>query len=180
MNMFQTIEYLKEGNERQRKAYSAIHSLGIMNELEDYTPVLCGTLPIGIDIEGSDLDIILEVNDFSQFKRKVEVLYRDMQEFRIKRLEIRGLPVLKTNFMYAGFEFELFAQPQPVQEQYAYIHMLIEYLLMKKSPQLREEVLVLKKQGYKTEPAFCKALGLEGDPYKVLIEYGEKILRRTK
>ena len=179
MIMFQTIEYLKRGNERQRKAYSAIHTIGIMKELEDYTPVLCGTIPIGIDIEGSDLDIILEVNDFLQFKEKVEALYQDKQEYRIKQTEIRGLPVIKANFMFDGFEFELFGQPQPVFEQYAYIHMLIEYHLMKETPLLREKVITLKQQGYKTEPAFCKALGLEGDPYELLIEYGEKMIRRT-
>ncbi len=179
--MFQTIEYLKFGNERQRKAYSAIHYLGIMKELGDYTPVLCGTLPIGIDIEGSDLDIILEVNDFNQFKERVEYLYKDKQEFRIKQTIIRNVPVIKANFMFGGFEFELFGQPQPVYEQYAYIHMLIEYHLMMETPQLREKVIALKQQGYKTEPAFCKALGLEGDPYETLIESGEKLklLRRT-
>lgn len=179
MIMFQTIEYLKDGNEKQQKAYSAIHSLGIMKELEDFTPILCGTIPIGIDIEGSDLDIILEVNDFSQFKEKVEALYQNERGFRIKQTEIRGLPVLKANFIFDGFEFELFGQPQPVVEQYAYIHMLIEYHLMKEIPQLREKVLALKQQGYKTEPAFCIALGLDGDPYETLIEYGRKLLRRT-
>ncbi|WP_429663416.1 DUF4269 domain-containing protein [Bacillus gobiensis] len=32
---------------------------------------MCGTLPIGIDIEGSDLDIIMEVNDFNRFENRV-------------------------------------------------------------------------------------------------------------
>ncbi len=174
--MFQTIDYLKNGNERQQKAYLAIRSLGIMNDLEEFTPLLCGTIPIGIDIEGSDLDIILEVHDFTSFKEKVEALYQDKQEFKIKQTEIRGLPVLMTNFMFDGIEFELFGQPQPVLEQYAYIHMLIEYQLMKETPQLRDKVIALKQGGYKTEPAFCKALGLEGDPYEALIKFGEKLL----
>jgi len=177
--MFQTIEYLKNGNERQLNAYSAINTLGIMEDFEEYSPVLCGTIPLGIDIEGSDLDIIFEVNDFTQFKGKIESLYQDMQDFRIKQTKIRNFPVLKANFMFGGFEFELFGQPQPVNEQFAYIHMLIEYHLMKETPQLREKVIVLKQQGYKTEPAFCKALGLEGDPYESLIDYGAKLLRRT-
>ncbi|MGG3641623.1 DUF4269 domain-containing protein [Bacillus gobiensis] len=28
-------------------------------------------MPIGIDIEGSDLDIIMEVNDFNRFENRV-------------------------------------------------------------------------------------------------------------
>ncbi|MFO1444036.1 DUF4269 domain-containing protein [Bacillus sp. Bva_UNVM-123] len=172
--MFQTIEYLNGGNERQQKAYSVIKTLGVMKDLADFQPVLCGTIPIGIDVEGSDLDIIFEVNDFPPFRAKVESLYHDKQDFRIKETKIRNLPVLKANFMFGDFEFELFAQPQPVFKQYAYIHMLIEYHLMKEIPQLREKVIGLKQQGYKTEPAFCIALGLEGDPYEKLIEFARK------
>ena len=38
---------------------------------------------------------------------------------------------------------------------------------------MKEEIVSLKKQGYKTEPAFCKVLGLKGDPYHSLIQYGK-------
>ncbi|QED48922.1 DUF4269 domain-containing protein [Cytobacillus dafuensis] len=170
--MFRTIEYLNVGNERQRNAYKVISTLGIMKDLEDFTPLLCGTIPIEIDIGGSDLDIILEVHHFNQFGKKVESLYGDKSEFRSKQTNIRNSPVIKVNFMFEGFEFELFGQPKPVLKQNAFLHMLIEYRLMQESPQLKEEVLTLKHQGYKTEPAFCKILGLQGDPYERLLEYG--------
>lgn len=170
--MFHTIEYLKFGNMKQKKAYKAIRTLGIMEELIDYTPVLCGTIPIEIDIESSDLDIILEVNDFKQFGKKVESLYKDNLDFRLKQTNITNSQVIKANFMFDGFEFELFGQPQPVFTQYAYLHMIIEYQLMQEYPLLKETVIELKQQGYKTELAFCEALGLEGDPYEKLLEIG--------
>ncbi len=41
-----------------------------------------------------------------------------------------------------------------------------------KSKAFRQEIIALKKQGYKTEPAFAMALGLKGDPYyKELLNY---------
>ncbi|MNO76159.1 hypothetical protein D3C76_672280 [compost metagenome] len=40
----------------------------------------------------------------------------------------------------------------------------------------RERIILLKTSGWKTEPAFAKALGLEGDPYEALLEL-EKLPR---
>lgn len=50
--------------------------------------------------------------------------------------------------------------------------MVIEYFLIKNVNGLKEKVIKLKKQGYKTEPAFAYLLKLSGDPYESLIEYG--------
>lgn len=87
--MFDTINYLASGNDKQKLAYEAITNLGIMDSLAEYHPVLCGTIPIGIDIAGSDLDIIMEVSDFKRFTEKAEMLYGQEENFKIKRLFIR-------------------------------------------------------------------------------------------
>ncbi|WP_246943606.1 DUF4269 domain-containing protein [Bacillus pinisoli] len=173
--MFDHIDYLQFGNSKQKSAYNAIRSLGIIDHLSEYHPILCGTLPIEIDIDGSDLDLIFEVYQFSGFEEKVKTLYGDMENFMIKRTLIREVPVVKANFIFEGFEFELFGQPKPVKEQYAYLHMIIEYSLLKQFPHLKAEVMNLKKQGFKTEPAFCMLLGLEGDPYEQLLDYGTQL-----
>ncbi len=172
--MFNSLEILKIGNEKQKRAYKALVNLGILKDLARYVPVLCGTFPLGIDIEGSDLDIIMDVKDFNKFERKVHMLYGNLDYFKQKRLTIRDKAVSKANFLYDGFEFELFGQSQPVDRQYAYLHMVIENYILKESPQLREKVINLKNQGYKTEPAFCEILGLNGDPYEMLLKYGRE------
>lgn len=161
------------GNEKKRLAYEAIEELGLMKDLSEYNPILCGTLPIDLALSNSDLDIILEVYDLRLFEKQVCHLYSTYEGFTLKRTRIRDKPVIKANFLYKGFEFELFGQPQPSHKQYAYLHMVIEDYLMKQIPSLRERVILLKQQGCKTEPAFCKILGLEGDPYEALIVYGE-------
>jgi Domain of unknown function (DUF4269) len=51
--------------------------------------------------------------------------------------------------------------------------MIIENYLIINQPSIKEQVIVLKKNGMKTEPAFCKVLGLEGDPYDALVEFGK-------
>lgn len=55
-----SIEYLKTGNTRQKKAYTLLKELKIIEYLESYDPVITGTIPIGIDLPESDLDIICE------------------------------------------------------------------------------------------------------------------------
>nr|WP_228547503.1 DUF4269 domain-containing protein [Filobacillus milosensis] len=170
----QGINYLKNGSATQKQAYKAIIELNIMNDLSGYNPVLCGTIPLNINTSTSDLDIILEVHDFNSFEIEVQSLYSDYKSYSMKNYEVRGTPTYKVNFVCKGFEFELFAQPVPVHNQHAYQHMIIEENIIKQNPRVKGEVLRLKEQGVKTEPAFCKVLGLKGDPYQGLIEYGKK------
>ncbi|KHE73205.1 DUF4269 domain-containing protein [Halobacillus sp. BBL2006] len=165
---------MKTGTKKQQDAYRAIMELDILNDLGRYTPVLCGTVPLGIDTCESDLDIIMEIYNFKPFVEKLVTLYQNKKHFTIKRKEIGGKKAVKANFHYKGFEFELFGQGEPVHKQHAYLHMVIEYELLQKSPHLQEKVITLKKQGYKTEHAFCKLLNIQGDPYKGLIRYGQE------
>ncbi|WP_026909172.1 DUF4269 domain-containing protein [Paucisalibacillus globulus] len=175
--MFNSIEVVKDGNAKQRAVYRAVKELRIMEDLRAYNPVLCGTIPLAIDVDDSDLDIIMEVYDYSKFNRVVEWLYSDTKGFRVKETEIRGERVLKVNFLYAGFEFELFGQAVPVEKQHAFVHMQIEYEILKQNPDIIENIIQLKQQGVKTEPAFCQVLGIEGkDPYEDLIRFGKKLV----
>ncbi|PTT32500.1 DUF4269 domain-containing protein, partial [Chryseobacterium sp. HMWF028] len=52
---FTKIDYLKDGNERQGRAYEVLTKYNVFEKLSNYSPVLAGTIPIEIDIEGSDL-----------------------------------------------------------------------------------------------------------------------------
>lgn len=146
-----------------------------MRDLAPYSPVLCGTIPISINVEGSDLDIIMEVYDFETFKQQAANLYGGYDKFVLKEKTIRNTPVIKANFEFGGFAFELFAQPQAIEQQYAYLHMLIEHHLLTRHPHIRAEIIRLKESGIKTEPAFAQVFGLEGDPYEALLAFGKEL-----
>ena len=62
MKKFESIEYLKNGNSRQVQSYKILKSINIFNILKEFNPILVGTIPIGIDIEKSDLDIVCQIN----------------------------------------------------------------------------------------------------------------------
>lgn len=172
--LLKNIAYLEFGNEKQKRAYNVIHQLNIMKDLKSYSPILCGTIPLGIDTASSDLDMIMEVHHLQDFAKIIHNYYGSYSGFRLKNKTIRGKPIVKANFTYQEFEFELFGQSQPVAEQYAYLHMIIEKYLLDEHPLWKSKIIALKEEGLKTEQAFCAMLGLTGDPYEALIDYGRK------
>ena len=77
---------------------------------------------------------------------------------------------MAASFTLEGFVIEIYGQPIPVRDQAAYRHMLAEYkILQEKGEAFRQQIIELKKQGLKTEPAFGKLLGIEGDVYEKLL-----------
>lgn len=166
------LSILKNGDEKQRRAYQALKELNILHDLSSYKPLLCGTIPLGIDHEQSDLDIVLETDHLDSLALKLKTTYGQHSEFSQKKTTVRRREVLITNFFFEDFEFELFAQAQSTKEQYGYLHMLVEYYLLKENPEWKKRIRKMKKNGLKTELAFCLLLDLKGDPYDELIRYG--------
>ncbi|WP_460319723.1 DUF4269 domain-containing protein [Paenibacillus sp. YSY-4.3] len=173
--MFKTISYLQFGSPIQRQAFKAINELNIISDMAIYHPILCGTIPISIDIRHSDLDMIMEVHKFDIFKEEVQLLYGHLSGFILNELTIRNTPTITANFRFSGFEFELFGQPRPAEQQNAYLHMIVEHHLLTANPHLRAEIIRLKELGMKTEPAFAQVFGLDGDPYDELLNYGRTL-----
>nr|WP_156284065.1 DUF4269 domain-containing protein [Paenibacillus sp. NEAU-GSW1] len=163
---------MKSGNEIQRRAYKIINELNILNDFAKYQPTLCGTIPISIDIKGSDLDIIMEVHDFKLFKDEVKLRYENLDGFVLAEMTVRNVPTIISNFRFKGFDFEIFAQPVAVEKQNAYRHMIVEQHILMTNPHLKKDIVRLKEQGVKTEPAFAQVLGLVGDPYDELLIHG--------
>ncbi|KQM78816.1 diadenosine tetraphosphate hydrolase [Pedobacter sp. Leaf216] len=166
---FIEISYLKHGNERQKQAFRILTDNKILAKLYAYHPILVGTIPINIDIENSDLDVICEVSDKAEFNAELKALFGTEKGFTIS--ESLKFDAIKANFIVDNFEIEIFGQNKPTTQQNAYLHMLVEHkLLLEKGEAFRQEIITLKQKGYKTEPAFAKLLGLEGDPYQELLK----------
>jgi hypothetical protein len=165
------ISYLARGNARQQRAFRALQELDIFNVLRDYTPILAGTIPLDIDIEQSDLDVICEAHDLAAFECAIQDAYGAREDFRIERSTVKDVPSLFASFAFDGFPIEIFGQPRPVFEQNAYRHMVIEArLLTIGGEDARREIGQLKRAGFKTEPAFARYFKLEGDPYEALLQ----------
>jgi hypothetical protein len=170
MQYFNTISYLQNGTLRQREAYTVLTNCEIIEKLAGFTPFLAGTIPLNIDIETSDLDILCCFRDEDAFYNKVCTEFELHDNFTISKIIIEGKNTVLANFFCDGFEIEIFGQNVPVSLQLGYLHMMAEYaILQREGEEFRKEVIELKSAGYKTEPAFAKLLGLKGDPYKAIL-----------
>lgn len=175
MNDWRKIDDLNRGTAVQKEVYNLLTELDIMNLLTDYNPLLVGTIPLGIQVEGSDLDIICEVHDPAKFKALVARYFGAMEGFVSESRVVQDIPRTKINFMAKGWPIELFGQPRRTELQNGYLHMIVEAdILAQMDDDFRARIILLKKSGWKTEPAFAKALGLEGDPYEALLELGKQ------
>lgn len=172
MTDFSNIEYLKNGNQKQRNAFKVLTQHKILSNLAEYDPILVGTIPINIDIENSDLDIICYWKNKANFIEKIMFFFEKEAEFNIREVFINDRDSVVASFKIEDFEIEVFGQNIPTKDQNGYRHMLIENeILQSKGNDFRSEIIKLKQNGYKTEPAFAFLLGLKGDPYIKLLEY---------
>jgi len=163
------IEYLLNGNTKQQQSYNILMNANIFCILKEYNPILVGTIPLEIDIEKSDLDIICEIYNFYEFEKLIKNSFQKYENFNINK--INENQAIVANFFIKEFEIEIYGQAIPTKEQYGYRHMIIEDKILKLGGnKLKKEIINLKSNGMKTEPAFAKYLNLNGNPYEELLK----------
>ncbi len=169
LNDWQDIDFLQNGSVTQKRAWNSLHNTMALDLLAHYNPVLTGSVPIDIDVEGSDLDIICTALDLKKFKDFITAEFSHRKNFCIQQINVNGQPTIIATFKDEYFPYEIFGQAVPVNQQNAYLHMLIEsFLLGVGGDRARRTIRGMKANGIKTEPAFASYFGISGDPYKEL------------
>ncbi|KEO75495.1 diadenosine tetraphosphate hydrolase [Anditalea andensis] len=172
---YENIGYLKNGNPRQQKAYSILTDYQLLTRLGAYTPIVVGTIPIHLDIENSDLDIICHFHDIEEYIHFIKEAFSSYKHFYIQTHIQKQEPSVVIKMEIEGLVIEIFGQNIPTKAQFAYRHMCIEHqLLCENDESFRLKIIDLKRQGYKTEPAFAMMLGLRGNPYEELLKYEKR------
>lgn len=160
------ISYLAQVNCRQRFAHRVLCENLILEVLEDYSPIVVGTIPIDIDIASSDVDIICEVSDFKTFHILMESNFSRFVSYNYEFDELKYV----VNFSIEGLVLEIYAEDKPTPKQHAYLHMIIEERLLRiLGKDFKKRIVELKLQGYKTEPAFGILLSLD-NPYTEMFD----------
>lgn len=167
-----SLHYLRTGSPRQQRAYATLEASGLWRLLSAFNPVLAGTVPLGIDLASSDLDVLCEVPTVAQeaFGELLRAHFGAQPGFKLARRGIGGHDTTVCSFRYEAEEIEVFGQALLVAQQHGWRHLLVERAVLAAGGEAwRKAVHALKQQGLKTEPAFARLLGLPGDPYATLL-----------
>ena len=166
-------DYLLRGSKDQKEVWKALMDLNVFECLSAFHPVLAGTFPLNLHVEGSDLDILCEVDTHQHFEQVLAEAFGTAKDFHLKRKNIGGVKSTIARFVWKEFPVEVFGQAVPVTRQHAYRHLVVEwYLLQTRLKGMESEIKTLKRSGLSTEEAFAFLLQLKGDPYQGLIELG--------
>lgn len=142
----------------------------VLETLSEFSPEFVGSIPIGVDLPHSDIDIICELKPSIL---KVLESFSSYPGFQLSEKVLANVPSLICRFRLGSEKVEIVAQSLSPEKQIAYQHMIIEEKILKdKGETFRLSILDKKKEGKNTEAAFAELLGLEGDPYSSLLEYG--------
>jgi hypothetical protein len=137
--------------------------------LDPFDPRVAGTPVLGLDLPGSDLDILCHAPDPDAFLAVLWPLCSGWPGFAVWQWRGAYRPLV-ARFQAGGWEVEIFAAAEPVEQQMAWRHARIEARLLRiGGTALLDLVMDRRRQGMKTEPAFAAVLGLEGDPYRALL-----------
>jgi len=168
---FTKLDYLKEGNDKQKRAYEVLTKYRIFEKLSNYSPILAGTIPIDIDVEESDLDVICEIKNEAEFLKVLNQILPQNIDFTIETNIINNENYIILNSILEEFPIEIFGQNKPTTKQNAYRHMIAEHkILQEKGEDFKQKIIELKKKGIKTEPAFGLLMNLE-NPYEDLLKF---------
>ena len=147
----------------------ALRSSAVLERLAAFDPHVAGTLPLGVDVEDSDIDVLCCAPDPARFATVLWEAFSDHDGFAMHQWT-GGDQAVVARFDWQGWPFEIFGSPQPVREQRGWRHFEIERRLLALGGEpLRAAALSERRAGLKTEPAFARVLGLAGDPYEALL-----------
>lgn len=153
---------------------TVIQNLDLLGILSEYNPIVIGTPPLGIDIDGSDIDVACCANDLEAFGKFTESMFGNLEGFLVSYIDLRYSPVALISFKFSDWEIELFCQEVKTGDQWGVRHFRVEQRLLDLDPNIRHQIRRLKQLGNKTEPAFAMLLGLKGDPYQSVLDLETK------
>jgi hypothetical protein len=148
----------------------AVRASRVLDVLAGFDPHVAGTLPLGIHLPTSDIDILCHCLVPDVLADTLWTAYRDADGFSIRQWTGDGRAIVAGFHMY-GWPFEIFGQAIVVTEQVGWRHFMVERrLLALGGPALKSAILRARHLGEKTEPAFAGVLGLTGEPYQALLD----------
>ena len=161
-------------NRTGRAFQDALDQSRILEVLKAFDPHVAGTPSLGLAVPTSDIDILCEVPRDEVFVQLIWETFSDQDGFAIRQWTANGRPVV-ASFVCKGWKLEIFGDRRPVEKQEAWIHFSVERRLLEIGGEdLKNRIMTLRREGFKTEAAFASVLGLAGDPFSSMLDLGQE------
>ncbi len=155
-------------------ARAILEDAGVFAAVAPFDGRFIGSIPLDLHGEQADADIVCRADDLQAFVAAMTAAFGDQPDFRAEIAPYLGRPSSIVRFVLGDLPVEIFARPEPVEDHESFRHhQAARRLLAIGGEPLREQVRGLKAMGFKTEPAFAAALGLEGDPGMAMLDLAE-------
>lgn len=146
---------------------------GVWPVLSGYGACIAGTIPLGLGLPASDIDILVNTDDLNGFATVCTGRFSHFDGFHIyNRAATRHVgAAVVVQFMIScpnqkPEQVEIFATNKPAHHQYGFRHMVVEARILDMlDAEFHNRIIALKQAGVKTEPAFARILKIAGDPY---------------
>lgn len=128
----------------------AIARLDLLDHLRPFDPHVVGTLPLGVAMPGSDIDIVCQAADPTAFAARLWARFGAEAGFAMHQWIGAPRPVV-ARFSAHGWDIEVFGCALPVADQPGWRHFDVERrLLALGGPGFHAAVLDGRRQGLKT------------------------------
>ncbi len=166
-------QVLENGSEKQHRAFEILNAADIFRILKPFDPAHVGTIGNDIDISTSDIDIICACGDLAELASILKSEVSDHFLIQCKMKESEGQKALVARIS-TEIPIEIYAEDTPTEKQIAYRHYLNACRVLDLlGDQAHGEIRTLKREGMKTEAAFCSYLGLIGEPFAAFLKVEE-------
>lgn len=159
--------------ENKAELYEWLRKSQFLENLSVWQPIISGSLPLGLSLPSSDLDILLYSANIDQASVDISKALAHITDLVWHpAYPSHGGNGLLGKVEEAPLPIEIFLCDTPVLQQNSHRHLLTEYLyLVREGEQLRNKVLRLKSDGKNTEEAFALALGLTGHTLDAMLKW---------
>ncbi len=164
-------EYQKSPTDVQKRALEGLSKLNLFHDLKEFKPVFAGTIPLDIDIQSSDINIICEVTEFIRYQTRLRECFERQKNFIITETYNAVARNSTCRFDAHTFRVEIHGEKKTIQKQNLFQYLIAEAKLLEiGGDAARAEIRRIKRNGHKTEPAFAEYFKIKGNAFDELVK----------
>lgn len=165
--------------EKNHSVFNSLKNSEVLVKLKSFNPLVVGTFPLGLDNSNSDLDICVEFHNENDFITTANNSFSDFSNYQLSPTQVKSGQAILVKFTFENVNYEIIGQHISSNKQIAFQHFQVEEKILKYA-NCHKEILKLRSDGLKTEPAFARHLCLTGEGYNELLELNKKSIAQLK